>query len=176
MFFLYNAFRHVTTTISIKSLTLEGTHSYYVSSGLEGLLAVTTMSFWDFSSILKVKWTFTDYLLLFTVSKYERKKQVDCYHSTSLFYKQALLLLGQLRWVLCNMKLLKNTLKMFLKLPQNTIKLPWNIHENSLATPLKLTWNTLKTILKHPSNTLEMTLTHYVWNFLETCLKHLLNL
>ena len=31
--------------ISIKSLTLEGILSYYVSSGLEALLAVTTMSF-----------------------------------------------------------------------------------------------------------------------------------
>ena len=49
LFFLYDAERHVTTTISIKSLTLEGTHSYYVSSGLKGLLAVTTWSFWDFS-------------------------------------------------------------------------------------------------------------------------------
>ena len=38
--------RHkVISLISIKSLTLEGTHSYYVSSGLEGLLAVTTWSF-----------------------------------------------------------------------------------------------------------------------------------
>ena len=51
LFFLCDAERHVTTTISIKSLTLEGTHSYYVSSGLEGLLAVTTWSFWDFSSV-----------------------------------------------------------------------------------------------------------------------------
>ena len=55
LFFLYDAERHVTTTISIKSLTLEGTHSYYVSSGLEGLLAVTTWSFWDFSSIEKLE-------------------------------------------------------------------------------------------------------------------------
>ena len=45
MFFLYDAERYVMTTISIKSLPLEGTHSYYVSSGLEGLLAVTTWSF-----------------------------------------------------------------------------------------------------------------------------------
>ena len=45
MTILYDAERHVTTTISIKSLTLEGTHSNYVSSGLEGLLAVTTWSF-----------------------------------------------------------------------------------------------------------------------------------
>ena len=50
LFFLYDAERHVTTTISIKSITLEGTYSYYVSSGLEGLLAVSTWSFWDFSS------------------------------------------------------------------------------------------------------------------------------
>ena len=38
MFFLYEAYRHVTTTTSIKYLTLEGTHSDFVSSGLEGLL------------------------------------------------------------------------------------------------------------------------------------------
>ena len=36
LFNLYDAERHVTTTISIKSLQLEGTHSNYVSSGLEG--------------------------------------------------------------------------------------------------------------------------------------------
>ena len=41
---------HGTTTISIKTLTLEWTHSYYVSSGLEGLLAVTTCSFINFST------------------------------------------------------------------------------------------------------------------------------
>ena len=34
MFFLYDADRHVTTTISIKSLTLKWTHSNYVSGGL----------------------------------------------------------------------------------------------------------------------------------------------
>ena len=49
LFFLY-----VTTTISIKSLTLEGTHSYYVSSGSEFLLAVTTWSFCDFSSVCRI--------------------------------------------------------------------------------------------------------------------------
>ena len=37
--------------IPIKSLTLEGTHSNYVSSGLENLQAVTTWSFWDFSTV-----------------------------------------------------------------------------------------------------------------------------
>ena len=37
--------------ISIKRLTLEGTHSNYVSSGLKGLLVVTTWYFWDFSSV-----------------------------------------------------------------------------------------------------------------------------
>ena len=45
----YNAERHVTTTISIKSLTLEGTHSDFVSIGLDGLPAVTTWIYWDFS-------------------------------------------------------------------------------------------------------------------------------
>ena len=48
-FILYDTYRHVTTTILIKSLTLEGTHSDYVSSGLEGLLAIKTLSIWDFS-------------------------------------------------------------------------------------------------------------------------------
>ena len=38
---LYDSERHVTTTISIKSLTLEGTHSNHVISGLEGLLATS---------------------------------------------------------------------------------------------------------------------------------------
>ena len=50
LFFLYDAEWHVTTTISIKSLTLEGTNSNYVSNGIEGLLSVTTWSFGDFSS------------------------------------------------------------------------------------------------------------------------------
>ena len=36
------------TTISITSQILEGTHSKYVSSGLEGLLVVTTWSLWEF--------------------------------------------------------------------------------------------------------------------------------
>ena len=35
LFFLCNAEKHVTTTISIKTLTLDWTHSYHVSSGLE---------------------------------------------------------------------------------------------------------------------------------------------
>ena len=34
LFFLYDTKRHVMTTISIKSLRLEGIHSNYVSSGL----------------------------------------------------------------------------------------------------------------------------------------------
>ena len=40
------------TTISIKSLMLEGTYSYYVSCGLEGLLAIATWSFWDSPPLL----------------------------------------------------------------------------------------------------------------------------
>ena len=47
--------RHLTllyeiqTSISTKSLTLKEIHGDYVSSGLKGLLTVTTMSFLDFS-------------------------------------------------------------------------------------------------------------------------------
>ena len=52
LFFLYNTERHFMTTISIKSLMLKGTHSNYVSSGLESLLAVTTWSQQQGSSTL----------------------------------------------------------------------------------------------------------------------------
>ena len=62
--FLYDAERHVTTAISIKGLPLEGTHGNYVSSGLEGLLPVTTWSFWDFSSVHKKSQTLINLIYL----------------------------------------------------------------------------------------------------------------
>ena len=69
LFFLFDAERHVTNTISIGSLTLEGTHSNYVSSGLEGLLALTTWSFWDISSesLLATMCTFTETIKSFFI-------------------------------------------------------------------------------------------------------------
>ena len=51
LFFLYDTYGHVMTTISINSLIIEGTHNNCLSSGLEDLLAFAWPS-WDLSSVI----------------------------------------------------------------------------------------------------------------------------
>ena len=62
--------------------------------------------------------------------------------------KEALLLLWLLRWVSCNMKLLWNTLTIFLKLSSNIFETFSKPHWNFQETILKYPWHPLETQLK----------------------------
>ena len=106
------------------------------------------------------------------------------FRKLSISQKQALLLVGKLRWVPCNVKLYWNTLKLFLKLPWKTFKTlrkhPWNI----LDTLFTRNWNlpdrsltlpsiSLLTLFKHPLDIPETrNFLYCTENFLETPLKY----